>query len=790
MTDIFGGLLGGGGFVVTTQHKKPEWYSKHNLIIWYGLPMAWPDGVKLDWFRYNVETPYSKEKPVYKTQKARGLEIGWTLSSMSGYGYKVPPVAGVLPHMNADLLKEVVFPKFARPCPLVPRHGFVESRLVSSLEEVEALLKETHEHDKEGELILMDRLSGKHSAVMTATGVSWGMSNDGVTSGKGVNLHIPAPSGKFDAMFLPFLGLPANANQGVYAELVEDNGAVCVVQMRLGPKQQGQAPKRYTVGLSNMIRHILRPESDDLIVWDKKLNDPNNKLRCAQTLIWLPGQTMASHFAVQGIANGYNVSVEKECPIEVLGVLRPDTSAPIDMDEADYKTLAKMFEAEKKTRFWDYPRDVLLSVGVLHSLPYWSNEHHLLALRARGAMIAARYGLAACLGESRHHLHMSETPAKVPWDKLIEANPNLGGMRPSRSYVFVRSFAMPWEMGQDLAKAAAADMQIAGQPPVTDHLAKGGKLGEYGASFMGHRWEWAALRVHDLHAAINRFTNDPNKTNWGVILGHYNEIINAAHNGGYLLNKWCDASLIDNAASAPALVFGYRNVMQLLYGDAKEEPRLPWLPMSKKPVSSDAYNKVDLTDTGEQMLVHSAVWEQCVNDGLLDALDQCICYKCIKPKLESIGKTAMEMVQPCYVPDDLMGIMPSVDGAVKDDDYSKAMAQAMDVPAPMEDPDDHDYPMCEMCETKLVDGKCPNEDCEECPDHVGTCFACDSELDGDGDCSNEDCSQSPAWIDKQKKELEEAKKLEEHNKKMDKAVKVLNDVAEKEGISNVVPKEG
>ena len=649
-------------------------------------------------------------KIVYKTQKARGLEIGWVLSQSAGYGYKVAPHNGVLPYLEPHQIKGLAFPKFARPCPVVPRHGFVESRLVKNVHELEALFEETRREDPLGEMIVMDKLTGLFSAVMTATGVAWGLSNDGVTGGKGENKVIPCPAGRFDSMFLPYLGVKADSEtDGVYCELVEDKGAVCVVQMRLGPKQPDSRIKRVLVSLACKITKIYEPTSDDLIVWDQRLKA--NKGSAANTLVWLPGQTMSSHFAVQGIANGYNVSVEEECPVKAGQVLRTDTSELAPLTDDDYEKLGHMFEAEKTTRFWDFPRDVLLSVGVLHSLPFWGNEQHLLALRARGAMIAARYGLAACLGESRHHPRMSTNPTRVPWKQILDedAGPNF---RPSRSYVFVRTFSTPWELGAKLALAAAEDMRIADQPPVMEHLAKGGKLGDYSASFMGQKWEWAALRVHDLHVAIDRFCKDATQANWNAVLGHYNEIINASHNGGYLLNKWCSPALIDNAACAPALVFGFRNVMNLMWGNREDEPRVAWMPLSQKPIKAAKF-----VETNEGMLIPSEVWAILETDGVVDAINQCKCDICMAPKWKSIGQVCIEQGLPTYVPDAKFSHMPKV--STEKDNYSMSIESVI---APSPDSDPEEDATCGECGDDLINGECANSFCPNSPE-----YECDDE---------------------------------------------------------------
>src|SRR5688572_21917508 len=46
------------------------------------------------------------------------------------------------------------YPYFARPCPLNPQHGFVDSRVVQNNEQLEKVIEETLAADPEGEVML------------------------------------------------------------------------------------------------------------------------------------------------------------------------------------------------------------------------------------------------------------------------------------------------------------------------------------------------------------------------------------------------------------------------------------------------------------------------------------------------------------------------------------------------------------------------------------------------------------------------------------------------------------
>lgn len=573
-----------------------------------------------------ITIAHAKEKKVYKTQKAQGIGSCWALSRMSGYGYSVAPVLAVLPYSTEDKVREIFEiakeserKVFVRPCPVVPRHGFVESREVSDYNEVMKVWKETITEDPDGELIIMNKLSGKYSAVMTAAGVTWGMSHNGVTAGYGRSYIIPTPVGNFDSKLLQQMGRDPNGNEGVYCELVENYGGVWAVQMRLGPKQPDSRVKRHTAMLRPTIRRVLTPESSDLIDWSLELAKvPAVETRYA--LAWLPGQTMSSHFAVQAIAAGFNVSVEDKCPAGLGQVLEADVNEMRPLTEDDYKFMAQCIRADRRVLFMDGPRNVLLSVAILHSVSYWGSEPHLLALRARGIVIAARYAFAACLGEARHS-RSEKKKTKIDWkffSRRVERDL-------SRGTVFNWALKLSWGRLPTFAGAAAEDMVWPNQPNVMEHLGKGGKLSDYPSNYMGMKWEFAALKVRDLIKSINMFCQKPSADRWNVALGLYNEIINAAHNGGYLMNKWASTDLIDHIASSPSLAFGYSNVMEVVWGKTVHK-REGWDTGPEAPLEGHSKSRAGVMIPNEVIKEMSMACDclSCILDKAKELVDCCV----------------------------------------------------------------------------------------------------------------------------------------------------------------------
>src|SRR5882757_8204135 len=83
---------------------------------------------------------------------------------------------------------------FARPCPKRPRHGFVDSRVVKSVEELKGVVRETLKEDPEGEVMVMKFIPSRLNVVWTPSMLTVGKGHDGATCGKDT-INIPL-SGK------------------------------------------------------------------------------------------------------------------------------------------------------------------------------------------------------------------------------------------------------------------------------------------------------------------------------------------------------------------------------------------------------------------------------------------------------------------------------------------------------------------------------------------------------------------------------------------------------------------
>jgi hypothetical protein len=121
-----------------------------------------------------------------RTQKARGMAVITTVGRMY-----TPPT--VLIQSTTDLAKvEKVLQVFheagektwARPCPTRPRHGFLESRKVDTVDQVKELWEKTKALEDDAELMLQPMVNATMSGIITPNKLVWGPGNDGATSGR------------------------------------------------------------------------------------------------------------------------------------------------------------------------------------------------------------------------------------------------------------------------------------------------------------------------------------------------------------------------------------------------------------------------------------------------------------------------------------------------------------------------------------------------------------------------------------------------------------------------------
>lgn len=539
----------------------------------------------------------SHDSPI--TQKARGLRQLHKFTPYAGYDtLKSAMYKSLLPYKFYKFKDGLLAPPaFARPCPIRPRHGFVESRRVRSDAELLTVFQESIAADPNAEVMVMEQLTGNFSAVITNAGITYGIGHDGVTASGSVLWRLPTPPG-LDA--LCFDG--STIKESAYMECVEDWGELCAVQLRDGPAPPA-ALLNYIPHADYKVTAILdaTPYMADLLAWERvaKGLEPG-------TLVLAPGCALSSHVVVHCIAHKIAVITERDVWFNVGDVVQPEASTPPALTPADFKKMASLmgslFEwhymavnekakhrafksdwpllsllernSDKNDSFKTHIQCLSTSLGTLHSMGVWGNSPHELRLRAFGVVTMTKFLAAACLGEARHFYAYGPgrdgATAEVPWNRLLDQfGISKSSMRDHRDYVYQAALAMGHkQLGETISQTVA---DFSGKwcrmddDDWRDYRCHGNK--DKGCSYGGPKWHHSAKLTRDLYDALTAFMAHPAQAEWANVVSYYNIAVNAMHNGGPLLSKWIETRLFDNACAVPALFFANGVAMRVICSD-------------------------------------------------------------------------------------------------------------------------------------------------------------------------------------------------------------------------------
>lgn len=317
-----------------------------------------------------------------RTQKAKGLQaLKDTYFPVPGFQIYDVKTA------NPDTLVG----KFVRPCPMRPRHGFVDSRTVSSREDAEKIITETLAADPEAEFLLMDYVPAPFSGIWTPGYLAIGKGTDGATAGK-TAITIPI-MGDFLARggYSSSAKTKASIESAPYVEILWkkqlESYQGLTVQLRDGPKlpegSEDYIPNEFTV--ANIIH-----ADGDLLEWEDKMRHvPEN------TVVWHPNGTMASHYAIHAVLNKVPLLITREPKIGE--ILKPTENQPgevnIDLIRAGFGIACDIEISMTEAAYF-----MLLGC---HQTSQWLGKFDILLGASMGC--AYRLAMTAALGEERHY---------------------------------------------------------------------------------------------------------------------------------------------------------------------------------------------------------------------------------------------------------------------------------------------------------------------------------------------------------------------------------------------------
>lgn len=219
---------------------------------------------------------------------------------------------------------------FLRPCPVYPRHGFVDSRPFDGPETLRAVINETLKADPNGEVLVMRFHDAPLSAVWTPTSITIGEGTNGATAGKTL-LSIPFPGAAIYSSaythglvnvanhIITYLPTPASVGIGdehvPYIEALynKQSSHAILVQYRPGPAIKGNHMwflGDYTPGKTITWIGLL---DQDVNTWQKvetlmkEAQTYNSVSERARGFILPPGYSLTSHIGT--MARVFNVPV-------------------------------------------------------------------------------------------------------------------------------------------------------------------------------------------------------------------------------------------------------------------------------------------------------------------------------------------------------------------------------------------------------------------------------------------------------------------------------------------------
>ena len=458
---------------------------------------------------YGTKTAHAVQ-PEYRTQKAKGVkalaECGFYTPNFDVLGieaFKKPVDAnGQIGMFGDPEAFDRLVGKFVRPCPMVPRHGFVDSRPINTPDEAQKIVEETLAVEDRAEFIVMPFVDSAYSGIWTDGQLVIGKGNDGATAGHSSRaiptLGVPHVLGEQDWKWRKLIDM-AGITEPPYMELLwsqkyaySNDFVNYFVQLRNGPK----LPQTTDYIPAEMEVKAVVTAEGDLLEWETKA-----KNFTAGTVVYHPGGSLASHYAVHAVINNIPVVISRQ-PI-VGEILKPNTE--VKKSDAVAMKAGFLTGGMMTITFQDATRIMLLGA---HSTSVWMGKQDFLLGMALGC--AYRLIITAALGEFRHQPGRKRKPSRNAvyrgvWDKIF---------KPSTRTRYLKALA---SFEND----------------------------DWPSSYGGKKWLIFARFAGSIYNSIL----DENVTGSLELL---NQAVHAVHNGGWAFDKFIQQSECDYTATSPA----------------------------------------------------------------------------------------------------------------------------------------------------------------------------------------------------------------------------------------------
>jgi hypothetical protein len=516
------------GVVIKGTHYEFKKEGTYNCFIDYlKQDLVWEEWVYFvksfaNWLQENKPEVFTATRPVTlgvsfvspipssanpRTQKAKGIEY----IAKHNAGFRTIPFE-ILTGEDRDeeALNRFIAnysQVFARPCPEVPRHGFVDSRIVEGKDAILGLFKEVREVDPNGELVIMKPIQAATNCVITPFSVTIGAGHDGATAGKNTKTF-PL----FNLWVKKFKDLPASGiveTDVPYLETVYETGTPYLAQLRGGPAIETRSVDY--VPEQVVVKEVIKAEGD-LLQWESTMKSLSGR---EGVVVDHSGGALTSHYGVHAILNKVPVLTSR---IPVVGETlekMDDTAKPDFM-----AVIAGIVDSLQVP----YHEDVAAKrvTAMIYSTQYFSGMQGKEAYYVGygiGTMLS--YGMAACGGEYRHN---PNNPKKKHYAR------NTVYKRATQNFLKYRVTLAKW------ARSFALD--------------------PWSGSYGGLKWYDCADAVIQLDTETRKFLRTPSDETFKSTMMAMNRAINCAHNGGWWFNKFVQDSVFNqiNAEHLPTIV--------------------------------------------------------------------------------------------------------------------------------------------------------------------------------------------------------------------------------------------
>lgn len=438
-----------------------------------------------------------------KTQKAKGISV------LQANGLLAASYAQIAttPEEATAKANVVGLPCFARPCPITPRHGFVDSRPVETEADVLQVWSEAKAADPLAELILMPFISASHNMVWRPGMLSVGPGHDGATAGHdsiSVMLQpdysqawrdLATAAGCDLAKSDPFL----EAVSGPADELV-------MTQIRAGvkgcPTAPNWNPSPFVIGEVITIDPAYKEDPGAMLAWEETAG----KLTPQHHVVYNPGGNLGDHWSVHAQLHGIAVVTDFVPKAgQLLDKMGIDL-VPLDAEAIVWGFLGGLL-GPSLLPVTARRRAVACAVlGVHHGLRMGGDAGVYIGT---SVALMLRLAQAALWGEARHK-DAKGLPREQVYSSILDN----------------------WLHGRSKLKAKI-DLFF---------------LSHWAGGYGGPAWAACGQATAKLDAAMLTLIKQPTEANAKALLGCLNTVVNLAHNNGWWLNKFADTALFDYAA--------------------------------------------------------------------------------------------------------------------------------------------------------------------------------------------------------------------------------------------------